>query len=158
MNAAAVFISLLFWGWLWGIWGMLLSIPIIVIAKVGGAARRAAAAGGRSCWATERGATRAGRGAEGWGTEPGGAPTSPRTAPLVLPTSCSVLADLVADDAADDGAAHGSDRAAAGEDRSSDRSGAGTDGGVLVLLRHPGATRESEQRGRRDGAHYPCVH
>jgi predicted PurR-regulated permease PerM len=34
MNAAAVFISLLFWGWLWGIWGMLLSIPIIVITKV----------------------------------------------------------------------------------------------------------------------------
>jgi len=34
MNASAVFISLLFWGWLWGIWGMLLSIPIIVIVKV----------------------------------------------------------------------------------------------------------------------------
>ena len=34
MNAAAVFISLLFWGWLWGIWGMLLSIPITVIVKV----------------------------------------------------------------------------------------------------------------------------
>ncbi|HZP86415.1 MAG TPA: AI-2E family transporter [Burkholderiales bacterium] len=34
MNAAAVFISLLFWGWLWGIWGMLLSIPLVVIAKV----------------------------------------------------------------------------------------------------------------------------
>jgi predicted PurR-regulated permease PerM len=34
MNVAAVFISLLFWGWLWGIWGMLLSIPIIVIVKV----------------------------------------------------------------------------------------------------------------------------
>ena len=34
MNAAAVFISLLFWGWLWGVWGMLLSIPIVVIAKV----------------------------------------------------------------------------------------------------------------------------
>ena len=34
MNAAAVFISLLFWGWLWGVWGMLLSIPIIVICKV----------------------------------------------------------------------------------------------------------------------------
>jgi len=34
MNAAAIFISLLFWGWLWGIWGMLLSIPIIVIVKV----------------------------------------------------------------------------------------------------------------------------
>lgn len=33
MSAAAVFISLLFWGWLWGIWGMLLSIPIIVITK-----------------------------------------------------------------------------------------------------------------------------
>lgn len=34
MNPAAVFIALLFWGWLWGIWGMLLSIPIIVIVKV----------------------------------------------------------------------------------------------------------------------------
>jgi predicted PurR-regulated permease PerM len=34
LNSAAVFISLLFWGWLWGIWGMLLSIPIIVIVKV----------------------------------------------------------------------------------------------------------------------------
>ena len=34
MNSAAVFVSLLFWGWLWGIWGMLLSIPIMVILKV----------------------------------------------------------------------------------------------------------------------------
>ena len=34
MNAAAIFISLLFWGWLWGVWGLLLSIPIIVIVKV----------------------------------------------------------------------------------------------------------------------------
>jgi len=34
MNEAAVFTSLLFWAWLWGVWGMLLSIPIIVIVKV----------------------------------------------------------------------------------------------------------------------------
>jgi predicted PurR-regulated permease PerM len=34
MNAAAVFIVLLFWGWLWGVWGMLLGIPIIVMVKV----------------------------------------------------------------------------------------------------------------------------
>lgn len=34
MNSAAVFISLLFFTWLWGIWGMLLGIPIIVIIKV----------------------------------------------------------------------------------------------------------------------------
>ena len=34
MNTAAVFISLLFWSWLWGVWGMLLSMPIIVIVKV----------------------------------------------------------------------------------------------------------------------------
>ncbi|MES2070528.1 MAG: AI-2E family transporter [Pseudomonadota bacterium] len=34
MNAAAVFIVLLFWGWLWGVWGLLLGIPIIVIVKV----------------------------------------------------------------------------------------------------------------------------
>jgi predicted PurR-regulated permease PerM len=34
MNAAAVFISLLFWAWLWGIWGMLLGIPLTAIIKV----------------------------------------------------------------------------------------------------------------------------
>lgn len=34
MNTAAVFVSLLFWAWLWGVWGMLLSIPITVIIKV----------------------------------------------------------------------------------------------------------------------------
>lgn len=34
MNTAAVFVSLLFWTWLWGIWGMLLSCPITVIVKV----------------------------------------------------------------------------------------------------------------------------
>jgi predicted PurR-regulated permease PerM len=34
MNTAAVFTSLLFWTWLWGVWGMLLSVPIIVIVKV----------------------------------------------------------------------------------------------------------------------------
>ncbi|MBC7415886.1 MAG: AI-2E family transporter [Herminiimonas sp.] len=34
MNATAVFIALLFWGWLWGIWGLLLGIPIVVIIKV----------------------------------------------------------------------------------------------------------------------------
>jgi predicted PurR-regulated permease PerM len=34
MNSAAVFISLLFWGWLWGIWGMLLSVLIVVIVPV----------------------------------------------------------------------------------------------------------------------------
>ncbi len=34
MNTAAVFVSLLFWTWLWGIWGMLLSMPITAIVKV----------------------------------------------------------------------------------------------------------------------------
>ena len=34
MNTAAVFVALLFWAWLWGVWGLLLSIPITVIAKV----------------------------------------------------------------------------------------------------------------------------
>jgi predicted PurR-regulated permease PerM len=34
MNPAAVFISLLFWGWLWGVWGLLLGVPIVVILKV----------------------------------------------------------------------------------------------------------------------------
>jgi len=34
MNAAAIFVALLFWGWLWGIWGLLLGVPIIVVVKV----------------------------------------------------------------------------------------------------------------------------
>jgi predicted PurR-regulated permease PerM len=34
MNATAVFVSLLFWGWLWGVWGLLLGVPLIVILKV----------------------------------------------------------------------------------------------------------------------------
>ena len=34
MNPAAVFVSLLFWGWLWGVWGLLLGVPVVVILKV----------------------------------------------------------------------------------------------------------------------------
>lgn len=34
MNATVVFISLLFWGWLWGAWGLLLAIPIMGMVKV----------------------------------------------------------------------------------------------------------------------------
>lgn len=34
MNPAAVFVSLLFWGWLWGVWGLLLGVPVIVMLKV----------------------------------------------------------------------------------------------------------------------------
>lgn len=34
MNTAAVFVSLLFWTWLWGVWGMLLSMPITTMVKV----------------------------------------------------------------------------------------------------------------------------
>jgi len=34
MNAVAVFIALLFWGWLWGVWGLLLAILILGIVKV----------------------------------------------------------------------------------------------------------------------------
>jgi predicted PurR-regulated permease PerM len=34
MNVAALFIGLLFWGWLWGFWGLLLGVPIIVMVRV----------------------------------------------------------------------------------------------------------------------------
>ena len=34
MNASGVFIALLFLGWLWGVWGLLLAIPIIGMVKV----------------------------------------------------------------------------------------------------------------------------
>jgi predicted PurR-regulated permease PerM len=33
MNAVAVFVSLLFWGWIWGAWGLLLAVPITAAAK-----------------------------------------------------------------------------------------------------------------------------
>jgi predicted PurR-regulated permease PerM len=33
MNAVAVFLGLLFWGWMWGLWGMLLATPILMATK-----------------------------------------------------------------------------------------------------------------------------
>ena len=33
MNNLAVFLSLLFWGWLWGALGMLLAVPIMMVIK-----------------------------------------------------------------------------------------------------------------------------
>jgi predicted PurR-regulated permease PerM len=33
MNPVAVFIGVLAWGWLWGVWGLLLGIPILMIVK-----------------------------------------------------------------------------------------------------------------------------
>ena len=34
MNATVVFVALLFWGWLWGAWGLLFAIPIMDMVKV----------------------------------------------------------------------------------------------------------------------------
>jgi predicted PurR-regulated permease PerM len=34
MNTTAVFVALLFWGWLWGVWGLLFGIPIMGMLKV----------------------------------------------------------------------------------------------------------------------------
>jgi predicted PurR-regulated permease PerM len=34
MNAVAMFISLLFWGWIWGAWGVFLAAPIMMSLKV----------------------------------------------------------------------------------------------------------------------------
>jgi predicted PurR-regulated permease PerM len=34
VNAAVLFIALLFFGWLWGVWGLLLGAPLVGIAKV----------------------------------------------------------------------------------------------------------------------------
>jgi predicted PurR-regulated permease PerM len=33
MNAVAVFVGLLFWGWVWNIWGMLLAVPMLMVLK-----------------------------------------------------------------------------------------------------------------------------
>lgn len=34
VNPVAVFIGFLFWGWLWGLWGMLLALPLLLIMRV----------------------------------------------------------------------------------------------------------------------------
>lgn len=33
MNTVMVFVGVLFWGWLWGVWGLLLGVPIIMMIK-----------------------------------------------------------------------------------------------------------------------------
>ena len=33
MNAVAVFVAVLFFGWLWGAWGLLLGLPILAVVK-----------------------------------------------------------------------------------------------------------------------------
>jgi predicted PurR-regulated permease PerM len=33
MNAVTVFVGVLAWGWLWGIWGLLLGVPILMVVK-----------------------------------------------------------------------------------------------------------------------------
>ena len=33
MSPVVVFVSVLFWGWLWGVWGLLLGVPIMMIIK-----------------------------------------------------------------------------------------------------------------------------
>ncbi len=33
MNPVAIFVGVLAWGWLWGLWGLLLGVPILVIIK-----------------------------------------------------------------------------------------------------------------------------
>jgi predicted PurR-regulated permease PerM len=34
MNPVAVFAGVLAWGWLWGVWGLFLGVPILVVIKV----------------------------------------------------------------------------------------------------------------------------
>jgi predicted PurR-regulated permease PerM len=33
MNAVAIFVGLLFWGWVWNVWGMLLAVPLLMAIK-----------------------------------------------------------------------------------------------------------------------------
>ena len=33
MSAVVVFVGVLFWGWLWGVWGLLLGMPILMMVK-----------------------------------------------------------------------------------------------------------------------------
>jgi predicted PurR-regulated permease PerM len=33
MNAVAIFVSLIFWSWMWTVWGLILAVPIMVVIK-----------------------------------------------------------------------------------------------------------------------------
>jgi predicted PurR-regulated permease PerM len=33
MNQVAVFVGLIFWSWIWGIWGTLLAVPMLMVVK-----------------------------------------------------------------------------------------------------------------------------
>lgn len=33
MNPAAIFVGLLFWGWIWGMWGVILAVPMMMLIK-----------------------------------------------------------------------------------------------------------------------------
>ncbi|HEY8551324.1 MAG TPA: AI-2E family transporter [Vicinamibacterales bacterium] len=33
MNQVAVFVGLIFWSWLWGVWGLLLAVPMLMVIK-----------------------------------------------------------------------------------------------------------------------------
>ena len=33
MNAVAIFVGLIFWGWVWNVWGMLLAVPMLMVTK-----------------------------------------------------------------------------------------------------------------------------
>jgi predicted PurR-regulated permease PerM len=33
MNQVSVFVGLIFWSWIWGVWGMLLAVPMLMVVK-----------------------------------------------------------------------------------------------------------------------------
>jgi hypothetical protein len=68
-----------------------------------------------------------------------------------MPGKHFLMFDFMAYDAANGCTADGSDRAAAGEDGAADGADTRTDGGVLVLRRHPGTRTQAEQHGCNNG-------
>jgi predicted PurR-regulated permease PerM len=33
MNPVAIFVGLLFWSWIWGVWGAVLAVPMLMMLK-----------------------------------------------------------------------------------------------------------------------------
>ena len=33
MNPVAIFVGLLFWSWIWGVWGTILAVPMLMMVK-----------------------------------------------------------------------------------------------------------------------------
>ena len=56
MNPVAIFVGLLFWTWIWGVWGTVLAVPMLMMLKRSAITSRTCSRSA-SCWASQVAAT-----------------------------------------------------------------------------------------------------